>query len=154
MAWIDKFIKFSYDISLIHLRSCNLNQVIIDCWKSCRFHVKDHVSCFRKIHLHFVIDDRDTVFYDIGFHPIDQLDTSLFSCLIAMREGLNIPVVRDCYRLMSPFCSFRHEFFDFRESIHGGHIGMSVKFDPSFSLWHQILTFVMNNFLHILDIHR
>ena len=70
-----------------------------------------------------------------------------------MREGLNIPVVCDCYCLVSPFGCFRNEFFDFRKSIHGRHIGMCMELNPTFSLWHQVFTLIVDNFLHILHVH-
>ena len=37
---------------------------------------------------------------------------------------------------------------------HGRHVSMSMKLNPTLTFWHQILPLIVNNFLHILHIHR
>ena len=153
MSRIDKFIKFSNNIPLVHLRGRNLNQIIIDGWKPRRFHVKDHIGCFWQVHLHFVVNNWNSVLYNIGFHSIDQLNSRFLSRLIAMWEGLDISMIRDGNRLMSPLSSCRNNLFDLWQSIHSRHVSMSMKLNSTLTFWHQILPLIVNNFLHILHIH-
>ena len=70
-----------------------------------------------------------------------------------MRERLNIAVVCDCHCFVAPFGSCRNEFFNFRKSIHGRHIGVRMELNTTFPLWHQVFPFIVNDFLDILHIH-
>ena len=70
-----------------------------------------------------------------------------------MRERLNIAVVCDCYCFMTPFGCCSNDFLDLRKSIHGRHVGMSMKLNATLTFWHQVLTLIVDYFLHILHIH-
>ncbi|KXT68434.1 hypothetical protein SCRDD08_01972 [Streptococcus cristatus] len=54
---------------------------------------------------------------------------------------------------MAPLSRCRYDLLHFRQGIHSRHIGMGVKFDPLLTLRHQVLTLIVGNGLHILDIH-
>ena len=119
MTWIDKLVKLSNDIPLVHLTCRYLDQVIVNSRQTGSFHVKDNISGFLEFHIHFVIGNRNSVFHDISFHAINQLNTSFFSSFIAMRKTLHIAVVSNRNCLMPPFSSCRNQLLHFWQSIHG-----------------------------------
>ena len=154
MAGIDKLIKLSDDIALVHLAGSNLNQVIVDRRKSCCFHVKDHIGRIAQRHVHFIINNGHSVFYNIGLHTVNQLNTSFFGCLVAMGKALHIAMVGNGDSLVAPLGGRCHDFLHLRQGIHSRHIGMGVKFNPLLPLRHEVLALIVGNGLHILHIHR
>ena len=118
MPRIDKLVKLGNDIALVHLTCRDLNQVIVNSRQTGSFHVKDNISGFLELHIHFVISNRNSVFYDISFHAINQLNTSFFRSFIAMRKTLHIAVVSNRNCLMSPLSGCRNQFLHFWKSIH------------------------------------
>ena len=70
-----------------------------------------------------------------------------------MWEALYIAMVGDRHRLVAPLSCLGNQLFDFRQGIHGRHIGMGVKFHPALAFWHQVLAGIMHDFLDVLDIH-
>ncbi len=119
MTWIDKLVKLSNDIPFVHLTCRYLDQVIVNSRQTSSFHVKDNISGFLELHIHFVIGNRNSVFHDISFHAINQLNTCFFSSFIAMRKTLHIAVISNCNCLMPPFSSCRNQLLHFWQSIHG-----------------------------------
>ena len=119
MTWIDKLVKLGNDIPLVHLTCRDLNQVIVNSRQTGSFHVKDNISGFLEFHIHFVIGNRNSVFHDISFHAVNQLNTSFFSSFISMRKALYIAVVSNRNCLMSPLSGCRNQFLHFWKSIHG-----------------------------------
>ena len=70
-----------------------------------------------------------------------------------MWEALHIAMVSDRHRLMPPLSCLSDQLFDFRQGIHGRHVGMGVEFHPALPFWHQVLAGIMDDFLDVLDIH-
>ena len=70
-----------------------------------------------------------------------------------MWEALHIAMVSDRHRLVPPLGCLGDQLFDFRQGIHGRHIGMGVEFHPALTLWHQVLAGIMDDFLDVLNIH-
>ena len=153
MTRIDKLIKLSDDIALVHLAGRDLNQVIVDRRKACRFHVKDHIGRITQLHVHFIVDDGHSVFYNIGLHTVNQLNTGFLGCFVAMGKALHIAMVGNGDSLMAPLGCCCNDFLYFRQGVHSRHIGMGVKFNPLLTFGHQILALIVGNFLHILHIH-
>ena len=113
VSWINKFVKFRDDIALVHLAGCYLNQIIINSRQTSRFYVKDNISGFSQLHIYFIVSNGHTIFNNIGFHAINQLNLGFFSSFITMRKTLHIAVVsnRNCF--MPPLRSCRNQIFDF-----------------------------------------
>ena len=118
MPRIDKLVKLGNDIALVHLTCRDLNQVIVNSRQTGSFHVKDNISGFLELHIHFVISNRNSVFHDISFHAVNQLNTCFFRSFITMRKALHIPVVCNSNCLMSPLSGCRNQFLHFWKSIH------------------------------------
>ena len=153
MARIDKLIKLSDDIALVHLAGSYLNQAIVDRRKPRRFHVKDYIGRIAQLHVHFIVDDGYSVFYNIGLHTVNQLNTSFLGSLVAMGKALHIAMVGNGDSLVAPLSCRCNDFLDLRQGVHRRHIGMSVKLDPLLALRHQVLALIVSNCLHILHIH-
>ena len=137
----------------MHLAGSNLNQVIVDSRKPCCLHVKDNIGRIAQLHVHFIVDDGHPVFYNIGLHTVNQLNTSLLCSLVAMGKALHIAMVGNGDSLVAPLSRCCNDFLYLRQGIHSRHIGMSVKFNPLLTLRHQILALIVGNFLDILHIH-
>ena len=153
MPRIDKLIKLSDDIALVHLAGRNLNQVIVDRRKPCCFDVKDYIGRIAQLHVHFIVDDGHPVFYNIGLHTVNQLDTSFLGSLVAMGKALHISMVGNGDSLVAPLGCRCNDFLYLRQGVHRRHIGMGVKFNPLLPLRHEVLALIVGNFLHILHIH-
>ena len=153
MTRIDKLVKLSDDITLVHLAGSDLNQVIVNRRKPCCFHVKDHIGRIAQLHVHFIVDDGHPVFYNIGLHTVNQLNTSFLGSLVAMGKALHIAMVSNGDSLVAPLSCCCHDFLDLRQGIHRRHICMGMKFNPLLPLRHQVLALIVGNGLHILHIH-
>ena len=70
-----------------------------------------------------------------------------------MRETLHIAMVGNGHRLVAPLSCLGDQLFNFWQGIHSRHIGMRVEFHPALPFWHQVLAGIMDDFLHVLDIH-
>src|SRR5699024_69060 len=101
----------------------------------------------------WIVSNWYLVLNDIGFQAKNRLNSIFSSPMITMRETLHIAVVGNGNSLMPPFRSSINQFFHGWQGIHGGHIGMSVKFHSFLTFWHEVLALMVHNFFDILHIH-
>ena len=138
----------------MHPHSGQLNDGVVYCRQPSGLHVKHDISSIGQWNRLRIVGNRYAVIHDIGFHTVKNFNTSLFSCMMGIREPLRSTMIGDRNRLMAPFACLSDKIRHVVGGIHRTHIGMQVEFDPFLAFRCIVFAGFVFDFQQILRIHN